>query len=266
METIFTTKQQLYYADKARYTKQYANSLSNRRSPTLDDILELPITKRSPRWSYVIVDSPEGFGEPHTIKLHRSRDWGMPCEGVYYSTKEACIKDMLALYLHKAYFGLEAIREALNLPIEDHSVSIIDKHPVRYDLLDAAVSDALAPVQKIVSVFGPLQDQYEQEAEKRREAWNLEYDKATKGTPEELASEGYIYLDVEADDGEVVCFRASKRGSGFYYELLEVFDYTVNWYRVPVRVAEQIKHRNDWCTAMDPFWRELVYQRHEQVF
>ena len=72
METIFTTRQQLAHADKVGNTQQYDDKFLGRTYPDLKDIMELPVPKRSKRWAWVVVDSPEGFGPSHTIKLHLS--------------------------------------------------------------------------------------------------------------------------------------------------------------------------------------------------
>lgn len=266
MDTIFTTKQQLFYADKARYTKKYESSLPDMLNPTLEDLLALPVKTHSPRWAWVTVDSPEGFGSPHTIKLHFSTIEGLPCEGVCYHTKEDCIKDMISLYMHRVRLKWDDIMEAFNLYRDQATHGVVYRHKDRLELAGPAIKALTDNLQKAMQAMEPLLRQYKEEQDKRKAAWEQEYKEAKKGTPEEVAGDGYIYLPVEYEGGEYGCFRASKRGSGFFYQQLVVHDYVANWYSISVRSADKIKHDPNWCAVMHPTWREAVYQKPEQVF
>lgn len=265
METIFTTKQQLFHADKAQYTKQYVQ-FPDPLKPALDDILELPIQAHSPRWAWVNVLSPEGFGKQHTIKLHFSTMEGLPCEGTCYHTKEDCIKDIISMYMKRVRIKWDDIMEALNLHRSHPSHWIVFKHPDRLELVEPAIAALMSNLQKARNSMEPLLQQYSQEIAKRMAAWKQEYEEAPKGTPEELTCKDYIYLPVAYDGGEYGCFRASKRGSGFCYQKLDVQDYTANWHNISVRAVEKVKHDPHWCAVMHPTWRDAVYQKHEQVF
>ena len=124
---------------------------------------------------------------------------------------------------------------------------------------------------KLIALTEALEDKYEKESAERFTKWEEECRAQPTGTLEELydSKHPYLYLEAEVKIGddrwEVVCFRASKRGSGFYYELLDIYDYTYSWSRVPVRVADQIRYSSEWCPVMWATWREMIQQRNEQV-
>ena len=265
METIFTTKQQLYAADKERHKKQWKEYPSYYKDNMLADIVELPVKTHSARWAWATVDSLEGCGEPHTIKLSRYMPGSLDAGGVFYTNKDECIKGLIEFYMNEARECWDEVMESLNLPNKYSRIPVQHAHPDNYQFLDEMAAGAKCSMERVLKLIEPLMSKYEEEAAKRWKVWEKEYNDAPKGTPEELYGYERLYLESElADSAAVVCFRATRRGSGFYYEELESGLYMATWRRVTVRVAEQLKHRDNWCPVMWPMWREAVYQKPEQ--
>ena len=282
MEKIYTTTTQLAAADRKRYHKQYTINIPE--VPALKDILELEVIDHSPRWAWAVVNSPEGFGQRHKIKLMHSNRHGDVYLGTFSPTYQAAVLNISDYRIFTAHSYLDDITIALDLPFDDcftHGSTY--RAPVDFLKAWEAIDRASMELTDLKCTLLDMYKEAKQKKQKQLEDFEELYEDAPKGSLQQLAGElnnDTFYLSLtreqplEKPDPKAYAInrdlnrrliRATRLGSGFRYkELLGIYDRTANWYEI--RLSKEEKANTQWSTTPDAFWMEKLSTRKQQEF
>ena len=281
MATIFTTTTQLAAADLVRYQKQYTINIPE--VPKEADIMELEVIASSPRGATVTVNSQDGFGPAHTIKLKKSDMQGDTYLGTYHTTKKDALLNIANYHIHRVNINCTDIGVALKLPYPEHPAYYVcgklTFDPIRaWEYIETA-SMHLTDIK--VALYNMYKEAIDAR-DKRMERYQQIYDNAHKGKLLHLyraLDNDTFYLSlirqepIPADplssalnrDAYHRLIKATRLGSGFrYQELLGIYDHTANWY--VIKPTHEERFSDQWSTTPDAFWLEQLSTRKQQEF
>lgn len=280
MAIIYTTITQLAAADLARYRKQYTTFIPE--VPSESNILELEIVGSSPRGAVVFVNSPDGFGPAHRIKLKRSDMQGDIYLGTYHKTKQEALLNIANYHIHRIRINCDDMVTSLDLPHYEYATYRCDRSGVDPIMAWKYIEQASMHLTDIKVALLDMYTKAKEAKDKRLAQYRKIYDDAPKGKLMHLSRDldndtFYLSLVIEEPipedpinsalnrDTEHRLIRATRLGSGFrYMEMLGVYDRTANWYEV--KLTHEERFSDQWSTAPDAFWMETLSTRKQQEF
>ena len=263
-EKIWTTVRILDENDKEEYRKQYDVDMF--RSDEMPcTILELPVIDISPRGIYVTVESPEGLGPKHYIKLPLQRNAldSLAYHRGAFLSKEDCLRGMIKQHACRFDTIIQRMLEDINM---QQGVSVF-AGPVSDDKLEEAdfrLGHALQELYNIQFILQVIQhDRCVAEVEKKEAAHKksdplddlMSYADAMGYI--DRGQVGCIFLETKNDAGEEILYRLQKTKNGtpvLYATYEDLIDKNgVDWIRMGY-ITKKLRLSNKWRVAVPKKW------------